>query len=242
MTPFLVVQHDDDCPPALLGTWLGEAGVTLDVRRPYRGEALPAPADLPAWSALLVLGGPMGALDDAEHPWLTDVKELVRVAARRSVPMLGVCLGHQLVAVALGGDVAPNPRGQQLGLVPVGWTDAADGDALVSSLATPRRGVHWNDDVVTRLPEDATVLAVAPGGEPQVVRYAPSVWGVQLHPEADASVVSRWALGDNERHRAAGVDRDELLADIDGARAELDAAWQPLAGVFADLAAEGLSS
>src|SRR4051794_37184949 len=99
----LVVQHQDDCPPALVGEWLVEVGCRLDVRRPYAGDALPE--TLAEHGALLVLGGSMGAADDADHPWLAPTKDLVRDAAGRRTPTLGICLGHQLIAVALGGEV-----------------------------------------------------------------------------------------------------------------------------------------
>src|SRR4051794_16300 len=70
----LVVQHQDNCPPALIGEWLVEAGCVLDVRRPYAGDALPD--DLAAHDAFLVLGGSMGANDDDAHDWLPPTKEL----------------------------------------------------------------------------------------------------------------------------------------------------------------------
>ena len=117
----LVVQHQDDCPPALVGDWLVEAGCVLDVRRPYAGDELPD--DLADHDAFLVLGGSMGAADDADHHWLAATKALIREAAEGGTPTLGICLGHQLAAVALGGEVTRNPQGQQLGLLPMGWTE-----------------------------------------------------------------------------------------------------------------------
>lgn len=233
MPRVLVVEHEGMCPPALVGDWLAEAGCVLDVRRPYDGDELPG---LEEYDALLVLGGPMGAYDDAEHGWLEPVRERVRVAAEVELPTLGICLGHQLIAVALGGRVEVNPRGQQLGLLEVGWTGAAAEDPLLGPLATARRGVQWNNDVVTMLPDGAELLAATGDGEVQAVRYAPSVWGLQLHPEADRGVVDAWAESDRGSHEAAGIDQAALLRDIDEARAELEDAWRPLAARFAALA------
>jgi len=236
----LVVQHHDDCPPALLGSWLAAAGVALDVRRPYGpGPDLPAVAELAAYDGLLVLGGPMGAGDEDSCPWLGPTKALVREAVRLDLPTLGVCLGHQLAGDALGGRVAVNPRGQQLGLTPVGWAPAAADDPLLGRVAarSEARGIHWNDDLLVDLPDGAEVLAATPAGEAQVVRLAPWCWGVQLHPEADLAVVSAWAASDRGSHEARGIDQAALLADLDGARAELDATWAPLAQAFADLLA-----
>jgi GMP synthase (glutamine-hydrolysing) len=232
----LVVEHDAECPPALMGAWLEEAGCALDVRRPYSAPSsnsdLP---DLSAYDGLMVLGGPMGADDDAKHAWLGPVKQLVREAREGGLPTLGICLGHQLIASALGGHVGRNPRGQQVGLLDVGWTAAAAADDLLGPLASPRRAVQWNDDIVTALPDDATLLAETAYGEVQAARYAPAMWGVQLHPEVDAAVLQPWADEDRGSHQTRGIDTDRLLREIDAARAELDEAWRPLAASFASL-------
>ena len=230
----LVVEHEAGAPAALLGEWLVEAGAELDVRRPYAGDVLPD--DLTGHAALLVLGGSMGAHDDGDHAWLGPTKELVREAAGRGVPGLGVCLGHQLAAAALGGRSAPNPAGQQLGLLPVGWTPAAATDPLLSAVAgdRPVRGLHFNDDVVVEQPTDVVVLATAPGGELQAARLAPTVWGVQLHPEVDAAIVAEWAAEDPDRHAEGDVAR--LLAELDAARGELERSWRPLATRLVQLA------
>lgn len=229
----LVVEHDAHCPPALLGEWLVGAGCTLDVRRPYAGDALPG---LDGHDALVVLGGPMDAGDD-HCAWLEPTQQLVRDAVPRRVPTLGVCLGHQLCALAFGGSVGRNPQGQQVGLLDVRWTAAAAADGLVTGLDTPRRGVHWNDDVVTALPPAAVPLAVTPEGEVQAARFAPTVWGVQWHPEVDVTVIRRWAEEDAARHLESGIDQAGVLADIDAARDELERAWRPLATAFAGLVA-----
>ena len=228
----LVVQHEDDCPPAWMGDWLVEAGCTLDVHRPYAG--LDLPTDLADHEALLVLGGAMGAHDDDTHPWLTRTKQLVREAAWSAVPTLGICLGHQLAAVALGGATGPNPGGQQLGLLPVGWTEDAHHDDLTRGLVGTTSGVHWNDDVVLDPPDGTEVLAVAPGGELQAARFAPTVWGVQLHPEVDAKILASWAEDDRDRYDEGVL--DDVLTRVEAARDELAAGWRPLAQAFSALA------
>ena len=227
----LVVEHEDDAPAAFLGAWLVEAGAELDVRRPYLGEVLPP--DASGHDAVLVLGGEMGATSD-EVAWIPVTRALVAAAAEQGVPVLGICLGHQLCAVALGGTVVRNPRGQQLGVSAVGWAPEVDGDPLLGAVAGATIAVHWNDDVVETLPDGARVLARAPGGEVQAARLAPSVWGVQAHPEVDEHVVGHWAAGAREVHGDAAV--DAALIRIAEQRETLHAQWRPLAAALVALA------
>lgn len=223
----LVVQHEDDDPIHLMGEWMD---VDLDVRRPYLGDDLPTA--LGRYDALVVMGGAMGAYDDASSPWLTAAKELIREAAADALPTLGICLGHQLAAVALGGEVRPNPDGRQFGLMDVGWEPEAHLDELFATVATPRRGTHWNDDIVTRLPDGARLMARAATGEVQAARHAPTVWGVQWHPEVDEPLFRGW-LADGTADPAQA---ESALAALAGARAELEQAWRPLAVRFVELA------
>lgn len=226
----LVVQHQDTCPPALLEGWLVGAGLTLDVRRPDRGETLPV--DMTAYDALLVLGGSMDSDDETGYPWLADTVALLRVAVREGAPVLGVCLGHQLLARACGGRVARNPRGRQLGLLPMGWTGAAAEDTVVGVLAgTTSRCLQWNQDIVVELPDDAMVLAQTPSDEPQVVRFAPVAWGIQAHPEVDQTVVQWWA--DDAAPDVVPQVAQRCVADVVAAGAELEAAWRSVAAAWA---------
>lgn len=237
MSRILVVEHEAACPPAHVGTWLEEAGATLEVCRPWAGDALPA--DPAAYDAVVVLGGSMGADDDALHHWIGPVKELVRAAVAGDVPLLGICLGHQLIASALGGTVVRNPRGQQVGVLDLGWLPGATDDALVGEVAGgPARGVQWNDDIVVELPGGAVALARTPGEEVQVVRYADRAWGVQLHPEVDEHVLKSWAEGDQVEHQERGLDQAALLASVADARQELDDTWRPVLHRFVVIAGD----
>jgi len=234
--PLLVVEHEAQCPPGWLGEWLSDAGADLDVSRPYAGDVLPD--DLTGHSGMVVLGGEMGAYDDARHPWLTHVKRLVVSAVGDGTPVLGVCLGHQLVAVALGGEVRVNPLGQQIGVLGVGWTAAAHDDPLLApaaALGTSRDdvpAVQWNNDVVTRLPDGAVDLAHTDRGELQAARFAPAAWGVQWHPEAGAEIIGSWADHDRDDAVERGVDVDGYVAEVAAAQPRLRATWPVLADRF----------
>lgn len=231
MARLLVVQHEPDAPPAWLGEWWTALGLELDVVRGDLGEPVSS-----GWAAthdgLVVLGGAMGANDDALAPWLAPTRALLADAVARGVPTLGVCLGHQLAAVALGGTVGRNPSGRTVGPVPVRLTGAAASDPLLAGLdGLP--AIHYNDDVVLDIPSGATVLAMLPDGRPAALRFGPSAWGVQFHPETSPEVFAAWLRWDSPD----GLTREQsaLLAQVEGARDVLSAAWRPLAARFAAL-------
>ena len=224
----LVVEHEAQCPPGRLGEWLRATGATVDVWRPWAGEQPPA-----AYDGLVVLGGSASANDDSV-PWHGPVMEMVREAAATRTPTLGVCLGHQLIGRALGGTVAVNPRGQQVGVLDLGWNEAATDDPLLGG-SLPGRAVQWNDDLVVALPDGAVALAETPNGELQAARFAEAVWGVQVHPEVDAVICRSWADGDRDQHREHGVDQDRLMVDITESEEELAAGWEPVARRLVEL-------
>jgi GMP synthase (glutamine-hydrolysing) len=229
-TRVLVVQHEDDDPIHLLGDWM--TGVATTPLRPYAGDVVPETTQ--GYDGVVVMGGAMGARDDGTAPWLPATRALIRAAAEARTPTLGICLGHQLCAVALGGAVEKNPRGRQLGLLRIGFDEQAHDDPLLGVLtgsSGPRRALHWNDDVVTRLPVGGVRLATAPTGEIQAARHAPTVWGVQWHPEVDDALVCQWANDGS----LPPAEKLRLIDELVASRGELDDAWRPLAEQYVAL-------
>lgn len=230
MARLLVVQHEPDAPVAWLGEWWTGLGLELDVVRGDLGE--PVTERLGDHDGLVVLGGAMGACDDATASWLAATRSLVADAVRRQVPTLGVCLGHQLAAVALGGRVDRNPSGRTVGLVPLRLTDAGATDPLLAGL-DGLAAVHYNDDVVLEPPVGAALLATLPDGRPQALRFGPAAWGVQFHPETSPEVFGTWLRWDSPD--CLTREQVDLLAEVTAARETLRASWQPLAERFAAL-------
>jgi GMP synthase (glutamine-hydrolysing) len=242
----LVIQHEDEAPPGWWGDWLDAAEIELAVVLAHRGE--PLPEDLSEYDGLLVLGGAMGAYDDDRCPWLTPTKQLIAATVvRTDKAFLGICLGHQLAAVALGGTVARNPAGTAIGLRPVELTESGRADPLFRWVERGARAVHWNDDVVTTMPASSrvtmpgrsTVLAVAPDGSVQAARYGLLAWGVQFHPEVSPEVFASWGVP-SEKSAQPGPDEHTIATaaqQIAEAESELRSTWRPLAQRFASTVA-----
>jgi len=197
----LVVENDSTAPLARLGDWLTEAGAELDLRRAQDGD--PLPDELTGYAALVVMGGGMDALADQAAPWLPRVRRLLADAVAADVPVLAVCLGAQLLAVATGGRVslgtAPQYGAQllavatggriSLGTAPqygaqlVAKRQAAATDPLFRELPITPDVVHWHTDEVSMLPPAAVQLAAAPACEQQAFRVGRLAWGIQFHIE-----------------------------------------------------------
>lgn len=227
----LVVQHAADCPPAQVGRWLAEAGVDLDVVGCHAGDALPDSLD--GHDGLLVLGGDMGAYDDSVAPWLPQTRRLLGLAIEREVPTLGICLGHQLLAVAAGGSVSPAATGQQIGVLPVWFTAEGRRDELFGPSGSAARAIHWNNDLVVEPPPGAVELARAQGGV-QAMRLGRVVWGVQFHPEIGAAELGAWAEADVTAGRLDREFVEERLAAVATAEPELHRTWGAFAHRFAE--------
>ena len=236
-TPHLaVVQHEDGCPLGRFDGWLRAAGARVSVVRPDCGEPLPA---LGRVDGLIVLGGSMSATDDDRSPWLPAVRRLLAAAVEARLPTLGVCLGHQLLAVASGGAVAPNPAGKQLGVLPIGLRRQATEDALFAPLlgGDGPVSIQWNDDIVVGVPDGVVVLAATPDGTPQALRVGEWAWGVQFHPEVDAAIVRAWA----EEHGPPPPEQVTALDELGERAGETEATGRVLATTFVRIASERMA-
>lgn len=226
----LVVQHEDTCPPDRLGDWLAEQGVALEVCRPYAGDAVP---DRVTADGLLVLGGHMGAYDDAEAPWLPATRALLASAASSGTPTLGVCLGAQLLAVACGGRVEVGRGGIEAGVVDVRWRPEAAQDPLFGDVGPSTAGPSMHLDAVVELPPGAAWLGATGAYPHQAFRVGPAAWGVQFHPEVAPATYRRWAAGHASDWDRWGLSGDEVVAQLDRRDDEVVAAGRRLAARFA---------
>lgn len=231
-TRILVVQNDPSDPPARLGEWLADAGLDLDLRDAASGDRLPD--DLTGVAGLVVLGGAMGAADDADARWLPAVRALLATAVARELPTLGVCLGGQLLALATGGRVGPNPDGPEFGAQLIAKRAATATDPLFKALPITPDVIQWHYDAVLALPAGAVLLASSPTCDVQAFRIGRLAWGLQFHIETTPQRVRDWAAHDADA--LADVDVDRLLARSDAAHADIAEVWAPFAASFADVA------
>ena len=186
MARLLVVQHEPECPPGLLSDVAAAAGLDLEVVDAPRRPRLA----LDGADGLAVLGGTMGAYDGATVPHLAPTMALLRRAAADEVPVLGICLGAQLAAHALGGRAYPGPAGPEMGWNRLELTPAGRADPVVGRLGEPATVLVWHKDTFD-LPPGAELLARGAGYANQAFRLG-SVVALQFHPEVDAGVLAAW--------------------------------------------------
>jgi GMP synthase (glutamine-hydrolysing) len=184
----LVLQHIACEPPGVYEDVLLERGATIHRVELDEGDPLP---DWRAFDAIVAMGGPMGALDDDEHPWLVDEKRLIAEAVRSDLPFWGVCLGVQLLAASLGARVYPGSA-PEVGVLPVVLTDEALADPVFAGTPRELLSLQWHGDTFD-LPDGATRLAGSPAYPNQAFRVGAAAYGVQFHLEVSSDLAREWA-------------------------------------------------
>lgn len=204
----LIIHHDEIVGLARLAVPLAERSIDL-VHVDAAGDELPDPA---GHDGVIVLGGRMSVADDDDLPGFVAAElAFLRDAEAAEVPVFGICLGAQLLALAHGGRVARRET-PEAAFVPVHRTAIGRDDDVAAGWPDGAPGLAHHNDEVVRLPDDAEQLLLGSDG--------PTMWRIghahatQLHPEADAATLARWidALGP-EMLEQAGVDADEFRAE-----------------------------
>jgi GMP synthase-like glutamine amidotransferase len=186
---FLVFQHITVEHPGIFRELMRKDGIVWDTVELDAGEPIPA---LSAYDALLVFGGPMDVWQEAEHPWLIAEKAAIRTFVKdMRRPFLGICLGHQLLASALGGAVGRMAR-PEIGVADLRLTPAGRADPLFRGLAQPMTCVQWHGAEVKRLPEHALVLVENEACPIQAMRVYDHAYGLQYHIEVDERTIDEW--------------------------------------------------
>ena len=225
-----VIEPEELAPVGRLGEWLFAEGAALRMVRPWRGDPIPSLSEV--GDGLVVLGGSMSAHDEADHPWLADLRELLRGVVADDVPAIAICLGAQVAAEALGGTTAVPALGKdEVGVVDLTITPAGESDPVFGQVAAEavraahRTGISTSDgtrfpvivshhDAVTHLPEAATLLASSDRSPVHTWRVG-RLLAFQHHPESDPARAAYWRTRDALNEQSGTIDTASLKAARD---------------------------
>lgn len=183
----LVLQHIACEPPGVYEDVLRERGAHIHRVELDEGEPLP---DWRGFDAVIAMGGPMSVNDDDRLPWLRDEKALISAAVRADVPFFGACLGAQLLAASLGGQVFAGPK-PEVGILPVFLASAASTDPLFAGLPGEMLTFQWHGDTFT-LPAGSVLLAGSKAYPHQAFRWGKYAYGLQFHLEVSHEMAEEW--------------------------------------------------
>lgn len=203
----LVVQHDEDGPAGVVGERIDTLGGERVTVMPLRGEALPeGPA---GFAAAVFLGGAVSVAEDDTHPHYPHLFRLARAFHDEGKPLLGICLGAQILARGLGRRVYRHDQ-TEFGFCAVELTAEGQADPLFAGLGPALRPMQWHEDTFD-LPEGAALLATSAACRNQAYRVGKTTYAVQFHPEVDRRIVEAWAESPAAREASGSLDPASLL-------------------------------
>ncbi len=229
----LAIVHHGDAGPGVFANAMRERGIELDEWQIPGGGS--PPGDPFGYDAVLTFGGAMHADQEDRHPWLRDQKALLRELLDRGVPLLGVCLGSQLLAEAAGGR-AVRASEPEIGWLEIELTQAGADDPLIGPMAPGFVGFQWHS-YESELPPGATALAHSPVCL-QAYRVGELAWGIQFHAEVALADLESWIddyMTDDDAVRI-GLDPEALRRESRGRIEAWNRVGRALCGRFVELA------
>jgi GMP synthase (glutamine-hydrolysing) len=210
--PIIVFQHSERVGPGRLGATLRDHGFHLDIRRLDLLGPGGVPPDFDNVEAVVSLGGEQNVGEP--HAWMPAEAAYLKAAHGRDLPVIGVCLGHQLLAHALGGTVGPMAK-PEWGFEPVSLNTTGQVEPLLAGLAWDARWFQAHGQEVRTLSEGATLLASSPACKVQAFRAGLRTFGFQFHFECDRAMVEEFADSSGASLARAGVSKGDVLAQAD---------------------------
>lgn len=185
----LVLKHVEAEHPGVFGSMMEEDGISIEAIEIHAGESIPP---LDRYDALWVMGGPMDVWEEDRYPWLRAEKAAIREAVvERNMPFMGFCLGHQLLADALGGKVGPASR-REIGMMDVHLERGAASAALFAGVPPRFKVLQWHSAEVGKVPAGARILAFSPACRVQALQVGERAFGIQFHCELDKEMFEQW--------------------------------------------------
>ncbi len=236
MKPVVALRHVPREPMGALETVLHEAG--LEFRYEDLFASVPESLNLDEASALVILGGPMNVDEVDRYPHLAAEVDWIREALRREMPVLGLCLGSQLIAKSLGARVYPN-RVKEIGWYPIELLPTANDDPLFTGCGPVQTVFQWHGDTFD-LPPGTVHLARSPLCTNQAFRYGERAWGLQFHIEMTPAMVEDWLQGGADEVEQAGyIDPQAIRQAVPQEMPKLEALCSQVLARFARLACNG---
>lgn len=208
MRRVLAVQHIWDDPPGYLGEIMQEYSIDCEVVQVDK-QPLPPPT---RYDAIIVLGGSQHANADDMYPYLVQEKQFIREVVEREIPYLGICLGGQLLALALGSPVTRHIL-TEIGFYEVQLTDEGKTDPLFANAPDNLQVIHWHEDTFG-IPKGAAWLASSQNTLNQAFRYGPCAYGLQYHIELTPTMLDVWLHFPEFQEEIAHVLGTDALARI----------------------------
>ena len=212
--PIVVFQNHPLETPGRLGQILGGHGQALQVCRTYTGD--PLPVDLDDVDGLLILGGPMDVGGEAEHPWIPQVQALIQAAHDDGLPVVGICLGAQLIAATLGGEVGPM-EAPEVGVAEVTSTFFGSTDPLLAGIPWNTPQFHLHTQAVTKAPPGGTPMPLqsSEACKVQAFRVGLTTYGFQYHFEWDRAAILEVLNANADLLQEHGLDPSAIASDLD---------------------------
>ncbi len=218
----LVLEHQAGETMGRLGASLADRGQRFEIRQIFAGDQIPTVESVNDYDGIIVLGGTMNVDQTTEHPWINDELALIRAAHEAEMPIVGLCLGCQLVAKALGGEVGPikkdpetNPAGLEIGWHEIKMAFPGTVETIYAGLPWRQMQFHWHGCEVKKLPPGGMPLAGSKTCNIQAFKVGLRTFGFQYHFEVTPEHISKWSAQWADERQAAGLTPAQLNADTE---------------------------